>query len=98
MEDYPREVTIGDSVPITMGVTNREGSPRWYRVEIWNGDEIIEQVDHMLLQNGQTVELPIRFVPTEIGEDVEISFLLFIVDQPEPYRSLQLWMAVKAAE
>ena len=97
-ENYPREAVVGQPVTVTVGITNREGVPAGYRVEVRNGDHLIGQVGTLRLDSGETVERPVTFVPTEVGDDVKVMFLLYRDGGEEPYRSLRLWMKVKAAK
>ena len=102
-ENYPREVVSGQPLTVTLGVTNREGDAQRYRVAVHNGAHAIGAVQTIQLDHEQTYEAPVTFAPVEIGDDVQINFLLYRDGDPEdqgssseeaPYRTLRLWMKV----
>jgi len=95
-ENYPREAVVGQPVTVTVGITNREGIPAGYRVEVVNGEHLVGQAGPVRLEAGVTDERPVIFVPTEVGDDVRVMFLLYRDGGEEPYRSLRLWLKVKA--
>ncbi|MGA9348529.1 MAG: DUF1616 domain-containing protein [Anaerolineae bacterium] len=97
-ENYPREAIVGQPVTVTVGITNREGVPAGYRVEVVNGEHLVGQVGPVQLGSEETDERPVIFVPTEVGDDVKVMFLLYRDGREEPYRSLRLWLKVKASK
>ena len=94
-ENYPREAVVGQPVTVTVGITNREGTPAEYRVEVVNGEHLVGQAGPVQLEPGETDERLVTFVPTEVGDDVRVTFLLYRDNGQEPYRSLWLWLKVK---
>jgi len=94
-ENYPREAIVGQPVTVTVGITNREGVPAEYRVEVRNGVHLIGQAGPVRLGSGETDEKPVTFVPAEVGDDVKVMFLLYRDGEQDPYRSLRLWLKVK---
>lgn len=94
-ENYPREVMVGQPVTVTVGITNREGVPAEYRVEVVNGEHRVGQAGPIHLEPGETDERPLTFTLAEVGDDVKVEFLLYRNGGEEPYRSLRLWLKVK---
>lgn len=94
-ENYPREAAVGQPVTVTVGITNREGVPAVYRVEVWDGTHLIGQAGPVSLKPGETDEKPVTFIPAEAGDDVKVIFLLYRDGGGEPYRSLWLWLKVE---
>ena len=97
-ENYPREAIVGQPLTVTVGITNREGAPAEYRVEVHNGQHLIGEAGPVYLEPGETDERPVTFKPTEVGDDVKVMFLLYRDGGDKPYRSLRLWLKVKAAK
>ncbi len=95
-ENYPRETVTGQPVTVTVGITNQEGTPAQYRVEVVNGGQQVGAAGPVRLKHEETDERPVAFAPAEVGDDVEIMFHLYRDGEPEPYRSLRLWMKVRA--
>ena len=97
-ENYPRETLVGQPVTVTVGITNREGVPAEYRVEVVNGEHLVGQAGPVRLGPEETDERPVSFAPAEVGDDIKIEFLLYRDEDEsvEPYRSLRLWLKVKA--
>ena len=97
-EDYPREVTAGQVVTITTGITNREGSTSTYNIQIKSSDQVIGQAGPITLENKATWEQAVEFSVPKVGDDQQITFILNREGQPSPYRTLQLWINVKPAQ
>jgi uncharacterized membrane protein len=97
-ENYPREAIVGQLITVTVGITNLEGVPAEYRVEVVNGEHRVGQAGTVQLESGVTDEQPVAFVPAEVGDDVKVMFLLYRDGGQEPYRSLRLWLKVKEGE
>jgi uncharacterized membrane protein len=97
-EDYPREITAGDSVAITTGITNREGVTSTYHIQVKLGDQVIGQDGPLTLENNSTWEQPVEFSIPIVGDDQQAMFILDREGQPSPYRTLRLWIKVTPAE
>jgi len=97
-EDYPREAVVGQPVTVTMGIANRERVPAEYRVEVHNRTSLIGRAGPVYLEAGETDQRAVSFVPTEVGDDVKVEFLLYRNGGAQPYRSLWLWIKVKEEE
>jgi uncharacterized membrane protein len=95
-ESYPREVAAGQAVSVTAGITNREGVPATYRIEVRVADQSIGAAGPISLADGETWQGPVQFAPTQPGDDQQILFFLYRDGDPEPYRSLRLWLNVTA--
>jgi len=95
-ESYPRAGAVGEPLAVTVGITNREGAAAGYRVEVRNGGALIGAAGPVRLADGERWEGEVGFAPAEVGPDVRIDFLLYRDERPEPYRSLRLWLEVRA--
>ncbi len=96
-EDYFYDLRVGRGEPVIMGITNHEGGPTPYVVEVFAATETINnatnrsQVVSMTrlgtvpieLSNGQTYEQPYQVVINERGPN-KLEFLLFKADAVPP--------------
>ncbi len=95
-EDYPREITAGQKVSITTGITNREGTSATYDIKVMAGKEVIGQAGPIVLKDQATWEQPVEFSAPAAGADQQIIFVLEREGQNDPYRTLRLWVNVVA--
>jgi uncharacterized membrane protein len=95
-DSYPREAVAGEAVSVTTGITNREGVPADYRIEVRVGDQQIGAGGPIALADGETWEGPVGFALTQPGADQKVEFLLYKAGEAEPYRALHLWLTVTA--
>ena len=99
-EDYPRQAVLGEEVTVTMGIMNREQGEHRYHVEVcainpWtNNRQLVAESEALVLSLQQERELPLVWSMPWVGDDQKVEFLLFIDDDPEPYRQLRLWLNV----
>jgi len=91
-EGYPRELVVGETGYVILGIVNHEYEPVTYTVKVLIGDEENKSIGPIILENKEKWEEKIGFTPTNPGENIKVEFLLFRDDQPEPYRSLHLWI------
>lgn len=103
-EDYPRVAAVGETLTVTMGITNREREARSYRVELWAADSwqaerrrLVAAAGPVTLAPGATDEQPISWAMPWAGADQTVELLLFSGEEREPYRRLKLWLNVQAA-
>lgn len=92
-EGYPREVSAGEPIPVTIGVVNHEGSAVAYRIERV-GETGAEHIASPQLGDGETWEQGHTFSLGEPGEERQVTFLLYREADQTPYRSLHLWVSV----
>ena len=96
-QDYPRQVTAGQTVALTVGINNQESVAAVYRIQVKAGEQVLTQAGPVALENGKTWEQALEFVLPAAGDDQQILLLLEREGQPAPYRSLRLWINVKPA-
>lgn len=102
-ESYPRMVTAGEPVVVTVGITNHERDGHLYRVEAWAQDgydastrQLAVQAGPFDLKVGQALEFDLEWRMPAAGDDQQVLFFLYLDDAAEPYRSLRLWVNVEA--
>jgi uncharacterized membrane protein len=100
-EDFPRSATVGDELWTTVGIANREGQPRTYRVEVWvdePGDQArrtrVAEHGPIAVEPGQAWEGRVAWRMPGPGEDQRVEIWLLAGDTPRPYRQLRLWLQV----
>ncbi len=99
-ENYPRQMTVGEPDSVTVGVHSLERGAHRYRIEIWAVDpwedrrQRLVSVSSFELAPDQTAQSEVGWTMPWAGDDQTVEFLLFIDDEPEPYRSLRLWLNV----
>ncbi len=92
---YPEEVVLGTDATATVGVINHEGKEMTYHVQILLNSVEVQTMDGVALADGTTWEEPVTLTPVIAGDDQQVEFLLYRVDESEPYRSLHLWIDVR---
>jgi len=95
-EGYPKRVFVGQPAQVILGVVNREGREARYAISIRAGGDTLQRLGPILLRDGQTWEAPVTFALRRAGKRVKVEFLLQKDADPAPYRSLHLWVEVRA--
>jgi uncharacterized membrane protein len=97
-ENFPREVSIGQTITVTIGITNRERSHMEYYVEVWQVDpfdeahrQLVGKTQSFTLKVGENHQWDQAWQPAWAGQDQQFEFLLFTTGRSEQYRRLLLW-------
>jgi len=95
-EDYPRNVILGESMAVIIGVVNHEFQPASYRVSITVDDIQNSWVDIGTLAHNEKYERRISFTPAAAGKNEKVNFYLYRDDQAVPYHKepLRLYIDV----
>ncbi len=95
-QDYPREVILGLSTNVTVGVINHEMQTVNYHIDVDIDGQNVVRIGNLTLQQEQKWEQLVSFNATKAGDNQSVQFQLFRDDnQTAPYRTLQLWLDVK---
>ncbi|MBN2148905.1 MAG: DUF1616 domain-containing protein [Anaerolineales bacterium] len=97
-ESYPRQGVVGQPLEVTVGITNREGVEAEYIVGAYQGEQLIGEMGPFRLADEENKEATLTFAPVDVGDDVRVNIYLFRDGQPEPYRSLLLWLKIEPAQ
>lgn len=91
-DNYPTELTIGETGKVIVGIINREHEDVKYDVVINIDGKEINKLSSISLSHDEKWEEKVNIVPEEIGENLKIEFLLFKdkSENIEPYRELHL--------
>lgn len=95
-ESYPYMLEAGRAAEITFGIRNLERVPANYRIIALDSQGEIGQAGQFEIADGEAQEFLMTYTPLEIGEDVQITFILLRDGEAEPYRTLHMWTKVIA--
>jgi uncharacterized membrane protein len=95
VESYPELAAPGQSVSVTLEITNREGTAASYTASIASPSGELSRIGPIHLATGETWQGPVSFIPRTVGPEQEIRCLLFKDGGTEPYRTLRLWLEVE---
>jgi uncharacterized membrane protein len=94
-ERYPREVAPGEPFDVRLGVTNREGGTRRYRIVVLAQGRQLAQTEWFTLANDATWEQAVPLSLAVTGDDQAITILLDAEGRASPYRQLRLVVNVR---
>jgi uncharacterized membrane protein len=93
-EGYPSELKVGDEGRVRLGVVNHEyEDDLTYRVEILV-DSNNSGMYALTLNHEEKWEQEVGFIPEEAGGNQKVEFVLYRIDEEDPYRTLHLWVDV----
>jgi uncharacterized membrane protein len=94
-ENYPQQLTLGETANVTVGVINHENIPTNYRVKVLMSGQESDDTGPILLGDGEKWENVMTFTPTMSGDNQKVEFLLYKSDNmTSPANSLHLWVNV----
>ena len=96
-EAYPGLVKAGEQATAVLGLVSHEGEDTAYHIAVRLDGESADDIDGLLLEDGERWEKTIALLPTHAGNSQKAEFLLYKDGRGEPYRSLQLWLDVEPA-
>lgn len=94
-ENYPRVVTLGQSVNVTLGIMNRQHEATAYKIKITIDGESIGEIGPVNLNHEEKWEQVVTFNPAQAGANQKVDFLLYKGTSGELYRTLHFWLDVK---
>ncbi|HYN44812.1 MAG TPA: DUF1616 domain-containing protein [Candidatus Limnocylindrales bacterium] len=93
-DNYPSKLKIDNPVAVMVGVVNQEYAPVNYTIQIALDNNILTSTGISLNQN-ETWEHNMTFIPEKEGNDLKLEFRLFKESNfTAPYRDLHLWVNV----
>jgi len=84
-ENYPKQVILGASTDVIVGVVNHEYQPEKYHVEMTINGLRSKTIDVGILAHQQKWQKEISFVFLKEGRRQEVEFWLYKDDEVEPY-------------
>lgn len=95
-ENYPSQLTIGETANVTVGIVNHENKETNYQVVILVAGQQNTQKGQILLVDGEKWENAMVFTPISAGDNQKVEFLLFKDNETQtPAYSLHIWVNVK---
>jgi len=95
-EGYPRVLFPGEPAEVILGVINHEAQAVDYTIEVRGEGRLLRRLGPISLADTAKWEEKITFSLRRPAERAKVDFLLFRPGTPEPYRSLHLWIRVRA--
>lgn len=95
-EGYPKNLFVGQAGQVILGIVNHEGRTAQYSVSVRADGAVLQALGPITLLSEQKWDHRVAFSPRRAGERIKVEFLLFAADNPNPYRSLHLWLRVRS--
>lgn len=94
-ESYPTDIALGEEARVILGIVNHEYEQVSYRVEVRLDEAANKEIGPVVLAHEEKWEQEVSFIPTRVGEDQKVEFVLCKHGQQEPHLTLRLWIDVK---
>ena len=94
-ENYPQDITLGQSSPVLLGIVNREKQPASYRFDVLVDNTTVYSKAAIDLQNDGKWEGEVPVNPPAKGENQKVEFYLYKDNGAEPYLKLNLFVNVR---
>jgi uncharacterized membrane protein len=98
-QDYPSQFRLGEGQSVIVGVTNHEQRAMDYTLVTTLSDNASSSTlstETLHLANNENWEQPMTVRPDRIGEDMQLSFLLYGYSDTTPLQTTHLWVNVTA--
>ena len=95
VENYPKELPVGEEGEVILGIVNHEHEDVVYSVDILINGENNNTIASIALAQDEKWESKASFTPHVVGDSQKVEFLLFKQGDDNPYKSLYLWFDVK---
>jgi uncharacterized membrane protein len=82
---YPKEVTLGSSAEVIVGIVNREGQAASYQVKLTIDGVENSKLDVGMLADSQKWEQKVSFTPQKAGQGQKIEFYLYKDGSDKPH-------------
>jgi len=92
MDDYPRELVVGEPTELTLCIENHENQDALYDVIMVIDGEEKQLLNSLLLSDGQTLSHNFTLEVSRPVENKKVEFRLYKGGNPEPYLSLHFWL------
>lgn len=95
-ENYPEQLTLGETGRVIVGIINHENTQLNYRIEVLIDNQESGEMGPISLIDGEKWESEMTFTPRVPGDSQKVEFQLFKEDNMvTPANSLYLWINVK---
>lgn len=94
-EGYPRQVVLGESASVVLGIANNEHQSTTYRVNIVIDGEKVGALGPVALEHDEKWEGEANFAPVRATPRQKVEFWLYKGESEEVYLKTYLWVEVK---
>ena len=94
-ENYPKDITLGQSAPVLLGIVNREKQPATYSFYMFVDNVMNYSKEAIDLQNDEKWEGAVPVKSQTAGENQKVEFYLYKDNAATPYLKLHLFVNVK---
>ena len=94
-ENYPAELVLGEEVGVILGIVNREYEVVSYQVEVRIDGVTSQEIRPVVLAHEEKWEQKVSFIPTKVGGNQKVEFVLYKHGQDKSHLTLRLWIEVK---
>ena len=91
---YPKEIVLGESAEIFVGVVNHEGKPTSYRAKLTIDDDIDQEVHVGMLPDGAEWEQKVSFTPKKTGKQQKVELNLYKDASDQAYHKEPLRLSI----
>jgi len=93
-DDYPEEITLGESAWVTVGIINREHDVATYDVKVVIQNNPAASLGPIDLEHDGKYESRVTFTPDAPGDNQKVEFRLYKNGSSEVYLDLHIWINV----
>jgi uncharacterized membrane protein len=96
LADYPRQVVVGQPFAVRLGVRQDTGASGRYTLLVRAGGDPLKTVGPIALKPGETWESEEDLSLQQVGDDQELTVVLSRDGSEQPFRTVRLWVDVRA--
>lgn len=97
-ENYPKQVTQGETVELIVGIINHEREVASYRIDIEIDGSRVAQIRSKTLAHEQRWEEVVSFIPQNSGKNQKVEFWLYKEGKTEPHLKDPLHLYIDVGE
>lgn len=94
-EKYPRDLAVGQGARVVVGIVNREGERKDYRVDVAIEDVKVTGLAAITLDDGEGREQGVEFAAPRAGAKQRVDVRLFRTGDGNAYKTLTFWVDVR---
>jgi uncharacterized membrane protein len=92
--NYPKQIKLGESAQVLASIVNHEQEVTYYRLIVNTDNITCVEIPSIVLNKEQKWEQKIAFMPSRIGSNQKVAFVLYRGESDTPYLTLHLWIDV----
>lgn len=83
--DFPKEIALGESAEILVGIVNHEGTSASYRFTLTIEGDLYQEINVGMLSDGAKWEQKIIYIPRKSGNQQKLELNLYKDTSAQPY-------------